>query len=356
MKVTVVRPRELGRSERYLWQQLLRDSDTAGGNPFLSPEFAEAVDRAREGARVAVLQDTTGTVGFFPHERRGRLLGTAIGAGISDCQGLVHAPGLWWDARALVRGCGLPVWEFDHLVAAQEPFAPYHSAVAGSPVMDFGDGFEAYLRARSRDTSALKTAQRKLRKLEREVGELEFEFDCPDPAVLRTLMTWKSEQYRRTGARDTFATGWVTRVVTELLCSREPGCTGTLSVLRAGGRPVAAHFGLRSQRVLSYWFPAYDPDLARYSAGLGLLLRMAEESAGRGIRQIDLGRGQQRYKDEFATGELRIAKGRVGVSRPVTAARRTRAALHSGVSWTLDRRALRPVKHLAKRARHLSRG
>jgi CelD/BcsL family acetyltransferase involved in cellulose biosynthesis len=136
-----------------------------------------------------------------------------------------------------------------------------------------------------------------------------------------------------------------------LLGSREPGCTGTLSVLRAGGRPVAAHFGLRSERVLSYWFPAYDPNLARYTAGLGLLLRMAEESAGLGIRQIDLGRGQQRYKDEFATGELRIAQGRVGVSRPVTAARRTRAALHSGASWTLHRRPLRPLKHLAKRAR-----
>lgn len=355
MNVTLVRPRELGSAERRLWRQMLRQDGATGGNPFLAPEFTIAVDRVRDTARVAVLEDPSGVLGFFPHERRGHPLGiaigTAIGAGISDCQALIHTPGLQWDARELVRGCDLPVWEFDHLIAAQEPFVPYHTAVTASPVMNLADGFDAYLRARSRHTSAIRTAQRKMRKLEREQGELTFEFDCVDPAVMQTLMRWKSDQYRRTRAHDTFGSGWIVQVVTGLRHSRQPGCTGTLSVLRAGHRPIAVHFGLRSERVLSYWFPAYDPDLARYSPGLVLLLRMAEEAARRGITQVDLGRGRQRYKDEFASGEVRVAQGRVGVSRTVSAARRTGAALHSGVSWTLERRALRPVKQLAKRAR-----
>jgi CelD/BcsL family acetyltransferase involved in cellulose biosynthesis len=352
MEVTVVRPGQLAPSDLARWRDLVGGCDTLGGNPFLSPEFTLAVGAARDTARVAVLHDSSGPVGFFPHERRGRLLGTAIGAGICDCQALVHAPGLRWDARALVRACGLPVWEFDHLIAAQPAFAPYHSSVARSPVMDLSGGFGAYLRARSGETGAIRALRRKLRKLEREAGELRFEFDRADPALLRTLMGWKSDQYRRTRARDNFAVPWIAQVVTGLLGSRAPGCTGTLSVLYAGDRPVAAHFGLRSQRVLSYWFPAYDPEFGRYSVGLVLLLRMAEAAAGAGLRQIDLGRGRQRYKDEFGSGELLVAQGRVGVSRPAVAVRRTRAAIHSGLSRTLDRPALRPARHLVKLVRN----
>ena len=68
-------------------------------------------------------------------------------------------------------------------------------------------------------------------------------------------------------------------------------------MLYAGDRPVAAHLGLRSDRVLAYWFPAYDPDLGRYSTGVALCLRMAEAAAADGIGHIDLGKGAARYKE-----------------------------------------------------------
>jgi CelD/BcsL family acetyltransferase involved in cellulose biosynthesis len=244
------------------------------------------------------------------------------------------------------------VLAFDHLIAAQPAFVPFHRRLHGSPIMDLTGGYAEYVAARAKQTNAIKSLARKVRKLEREVGEVRFEFDSADPAVLPALMRWKSAQYLRTKARDQFANPWVNQVVTELLQASAAECTGTLSVLYAGGRPVAAHFGLRSDAVLSYWFPAYDPEFGRYSTGLILLLRMAEAAAACGVRSVDLGRGQQRYKDELASYELPVAEGRVGVSRPAVAIRGTRAAIHSGASRLLRHPSLRRVRDLAKVVRN----
>ena len=90
-----------------------------------------------------------------------------------------------------------------------------------------------------------------------------------------------------------------------------PGCSGVLSVLYVGERPIAAHFGLRSRTVLSCWFPAYDPEFAKYSPGLVLHLRMAEAAAAAGIGMLDLGRGAAEYKDALKTGELTVHEGAV---------------------------------------------
>ncbi|RSS98415.1 GNAT family N-acetyltransferase, partial [Streptomyces sp. WAC05374] len=106
-----------------------------------------------------------------------------------------------------------------------------------------------------------------------------------------------------------FAQEWISALVRDLHTTRAPGCSGVLSVLYAAGRPVAAHFGLRSRTVLSCWFPAYDPAYATYSPGLVLHLRMAEAAAAAGIGTLDLGRGAAEYKDALKTGELRVYEG-----------------------------------------------
>lgn len=47
-------------------------------------------------------------------------------------------------------------------------------------------------------------------------------------------------------------------------------------MLYASDVPIAAHFGLRGGDILAHWFPAYDVEFSRYSAGLIMHLRMAE--------------------------------------------------------------------------------
>jgi CelD/BcsL family acetyltransferase involved in cellulose biosynthesis len=321
MKSEVIRPADLGAAEIHRWRSL-QSATPVLANPFLSPEFTLAVSRVRPQARVAVLSDGTGIAGFFPYERHALGIGRPIGAGLTDCQGLIAPSGLRIDVRALLRACRLSVWEFDHLLAEQATFAAYHAETRVEPVMDLSEGFETYAEgARQRSPKTIKTVRYKERKLGREAGEVTYTFSETDPEELRRLMAWKSAQYRRTGRTDRFAEPWIVTLVEHL---HETG-VGVLSVLRAGGRPISCHLGLRTGAVMAGWFPAYDMEFAKYSPGMIGHLRMAEAAAAAGITQIAMGRGGREYKDWLKNGEFPIAEGRVA-----------RASAAAGLHWVKD--------------------
>ncbi|MGX1310102.1 CelD/BcsL family acetyltransferase involved in cellulose biosynthesis [Streptomyces calvus] len=310
-RILVVRPDELGPGELKTWRELRAESG-APGNPFLDPAFTTAVGQVSPAARVAVLQDDGTPVGFFPYEKGPLGQGRAIGLGVSDSQGAVLRPGVRVDPRTLLAACRLSSWEFDNLEAGQDLFLPYAVERLAAPVVDLDAGYGPYLDGlRTRSPGFLKQTLAKERRLARQVGEVRFVYDARDPEALRALMRWKSAQYRRTGRRDRFAQQWITGLVDLLAHGDDPECRGVLSVLYAAGRPVAAHFGLRSATVLSWWFPAYDRDLGRYSPGLVLHLRMLEAAAADGIRMVDLGSGPARYKDSLKTRELPVYEGAV---------------------------------------------
>ena len=320
VQISVIRPSELGPTEIAAWRDMQGSTPTLA-NPFLSPDFTMAVGRVRSNARVAVLTDGQAVTGFFPFERRRLGAAVPIAAGLTDCQGLVHTPGADWDARALLRACGVSAWEFDHLVSGQKPFERYQAAFAASPFMDLSSGFAAYhatLKANS--PSSCSQLSRKARKITREVGELRLVADSREIGVLRTLMGWKSDQYRRTGRLDRFSHPWIVELLDLLLATRTRSLTGALSVLYAGETPVAAHFGLQANSILAHWFPAYDPHLGRYSPGLLHTLRLAEEKAAAGVTTIDLGKGAKEYKETLKSGDTFVAEGIVTRPTPSAAA------------------------------------
>ncbi|GLW35709.1 GNAT family N-acetyltransferase [Actinoplanes regularis] len=324
MKISVVRPGELGPAELGAWRQFQKDRPGLQ-NPFLAPEFTLAVARQRPAARVAVLEESDGITGFFPFEVRNRVIGVPIGFGINDCQGLIARDGADWDEMALLKACKLPVLEYDHLMAGQ--FGRFHTSVLGSPLMNIGDGYAAYVENRNSVGDVVKQTLRKQRKMVREAGDERFVWDDRDPAALAALREWKGAQYRRTQQFDRFTTPWIAGVLEELRASTSDGCRAVVSTIYAGDRPVAAHLGLRSQSVLAYWFPSYDQDLAKYSAGILLCLRMAEAGATDGIQQIDLGKSEALYKTRLKNAETPVAAGRAGRSWTVATARRTQTAL-----------------------------
>ncbi|MFD3937386.1 GNAT family N-acetyltransferase [Streptomyces sp. NPDC058611] len=308
-RINVIHPDDLSPTDVDLWDEVrVRTAPVA--NPFMSSQFCQAVGRVRPGARVAVVRQDGEPAGFFPFERGRWGRGRAIGLGVSDCQGAVLRSDLHVDPRELLRASALAVWEFNHLESGQELFLPFATGRFASPVVDLSGGYGQYetlLRTRSR--KFLKSTLAQDRRLARHVGPLKFVFDERSPAALRTLMAWKSAQYRRTGRRDRFAQTWITNLVRMLAGTTAPACSGVLSVLYAGDRPVAAHFGLRSRTVLSCWFPAYDRNFAKFSPGLVLHLRMIEAAAAAGIEMLDLGRGDAAYKDSLKTRELMVHEG-----------------------------------------------
>ncbi|KOV56184.1 cellulose biosynthesis protein CelD [Streptomyces sp. MMG1121] len=322
VKITIHRPGELTPELRAAWHRAM-DESPEYANPFLAPEFATGVGLFRGGARIAVLREGGTPAGFLPYERGPLGTGRAIGLGLSDCQALVHRPGLTWNAEELLRACGLSIFEFDHLVQEQRPFAPHVTGTFASPVIDVkpGDGgYPQWLRATY--PGLAKTTLKKERRLGRDIGEVRFVFDERDPGALRTLMRWKSAQYRRTGRMDRFSRPWIVGLVDHLFHVHEEHFTGVLSVLYAGDRPVAAHFGPRSSTVLAAWFTAYDPELHYYSPGLMMHLRTAEAAARAGVTLVDLGRGDKEYKDWLKTRELRVGEGFAARAHPVALAHR----------------------------------
>lgn len=335
-RIAIVHARDLTAADLDRWNEL-RAATTTAANPFMSAQFSQAVGRVRDDTRVAVLRRGGRTVGYFPYQRSRWGCGRAVGLGVSDCQGAVLDPDLRLDPHQLMRACALSTWEFNHLESGQDLFLPYATGRFASPVVDLTPGFEAYerhLHAHAR--GFLKTARSQERRLARNAGPVRFVQDDRSGAALRALIAWKSAQYRRTGRRDPFAQPWIARLVDTLSATTAADCSGTLSVLYAAGRPVAAHFGLRSRTVLSCWFPAYDRAFAGYSPGRILYLRMIEAAAESGIRLVDFGRGDAPYKNSFKTGDLLVHEGALRTADPA-------AALH----W-LRHEPLRVAHHLVR--------
>ena len=99
-----------------------------------------------------------------------------MGGALSDFHGVIADARAVWDAGDLVRRCGLSTWDFDHLVASQQAFVPYHQKLAESPYLDLSAGFEAYALARRESGSEqIKKTGNLRRRLEREVGALRFQ-------------------------------------------------------------------------------------------------------------------------------------------------------------------------------------
>lgn len=311
MPVTVVRPRELDDADRRRWHELQR-TQRRFASPFLSPEFAEAVDRVRDDARVAVVDADGRRVAFWPFQLAGDEAAEPLGAGVSDAQAVVADPAWRWDAGWLLRAAGLRAWRFDHLVVDQPELAAAHHRRVPAPTIDLSAGFDAYVEAVAASSRrAISDTRRRRRRLEREWGPVAFTWHDPDPAALERTLAAKSAQFRATGTWDRFARRWIRELVTDLVTLCGPGLTGTLATLSAGSRTVASHVGLVGHGVLCWWFPVYDPELARSAPGRVLLLELAAAAAQRGLHTIDLGKGAHDYKLRFATGHTDVAEGEV---------------------------------------------
>lgn len=312
-KATIVHPQDLGPLEQDLWRTFARESSL--GSAFLSWAFAEAVGRVRGDARVAVFDEGTGASGFLAFQVGPEGAGRPIGATICDAQAVIAPPTWTFDAQELIRAAGLQRWAFDHLTLDQSPFAPYHRQRHRCPAVDLSVGYEAFIQeVRTQSKDLLAQVARRRRKLEREVGPVRFEWHSSElDADLRTLRQWKSAQYARDGTWDRFAEPWIAETLALLAHSVDPSCAGILSTLRAGDHVAAVHFGLLGHDRLSWWFPAYDPALGRYSPGLILLLELCAEAVGRGIPVLDLGRGEHGYKLRVTPHFYEVAEGEVVV-------------------------------------------
>lgn len=315
MRVSVLRPEELVEDQLAAWRQF-QEGDPLLASPFLRPEFTQLVTAVRQDVMVAVVEESNELHGFFPIQRC-RRVGRPVGGGLSDCQAVIAAPGWSFDARALIRAAGLAVYNFTQMRAGQRPFAPFHRKVIDSPVIDLTKGgFDAYAQERrAAGRNVVTQAMSHARRLERQLGTLRFVMHDPDLRSLHRLIEWKRQQYHQDrwgGALDVFSHRWTVELLERVHAAQTDAFAGVLSTLWAGDRMVAAHMGMRSSKVLHYWFPAYDSTHAKLAPGRILLLEMIRGAAAAGLCRIELGAGDEGYKDRFANAAIPVAAGFVG--------------------------------------------
>lgn len=301
----------------------LQQSNPALKSPYFSPEYTRIVAEAGEGVEVAIVEEAGRIAAIFPFERRRWNLAGPVGSFLSDYHGVISDPDFAFDPRELLKQCGLAAWDFNHIPTACAPFAPFHREQHRSPIIDLAGGYEAYVKERREaGTEQIKKNANLERRLEREIGPLRYVVHSPDKALLHQLLAWKTAQFRHNGWRDIFSIPWVHQIAEGIHAAQTPGFSGMLSLLYAGDHLVAAHFGMRSERVWHYWFPSYDPAFSKYSVGVMLLLKMAESAAALGINVIDLGCGEHSYKDRLMNGSVATARGTVELPGFTAATRR----------------------------------
>jgi CelD/BcsL family acetyltransferase involved in cellulose biosynthesis len=296
------------------WRSL-QQSNPNLQNPCFAPEFTQAVAAVRNDVEVGIIEDRGEIVAIFPFQRKAGSRGIPVGGIVSDYQGLICRSNFCCDPKELLKACGLISWDFDRLPATQQSFKPFHKLCEPSALIDLSQGYGAYVtERRAAGSEQIKKCANLMRRLELEIGPIGFVPHSPDPAALAKVLAWKSQQYRRTGWRDLFALKWGRSLVEQIQATQSENFAGMLSLLYAGNNLVAGHLGMRSRSVWHYWFPAYNPQFAKYSPGLLLLLKMAEHAPQIGLRTIDLGTGLTLYKRRLMNASISVAEG--SVERP----------------------------------------
>ncbi len=297
------------------WEELHAAEDGCLG-PFLHPAYARAAADVRDDIEVAVLERDGEPAVFLPFQRMLPGMGGPVGGRLCDLAGAVARPDAVWNPEELVRVAGLKALRLPNVPARISAFADGARPEDGAPVLDLRGGFEAYRRASlDSGSSYFRQVERKARKLEREVGPWRFEWQTGErDRVFETLLRWKEAQRRQTRTPNVLQLAWARALVERLRHTRTPGFEGVLSALWVGDTLAAAHFGLATSRVLHYWIPAYNVDLASYSPGLLALVELARAAAARGIGRIDLGCGEERYKQRAATGTIDMTVAMVHTS------------------------------------------
>jgi CelD/BcsL family acetyltransferase involved in cellulose biosynthesis len=320
LKVDIAAIETLGDAEWTTWRAMLA-ANPALASPYFRPEFARVAGRVCPGAAVAVFSRGGETVGFFPHQRRGGAM-QPLAAPMNDYHGIIAFPGEAPSLEAAAEGLGaarlnLTAWVGPTGLGEDRRTVQVELDESGY------DGW--YAERRTSFGKFFKDKERARRSMEAELGPLRVEHGLRDPALLDWLIDLKRDQYRRTGRHDIFACGWTADLLHALLKEEGEGLGASLAALWAGDRLTAVEYALHAGDQYHFWFPGYEPSLARCSPGILLSLDTMRLASAHGYRTFDFGFEGEHYKKYFCNG-FRVVREAV-VLKPGLGATMSQAAV-----------------------------
>ena len=349
MEIEVVRPSRLSIEDLAAWSAL-QAAEPALDSPFLSPGWAQAVERAQSSQRgevqVAILRDGPAARGFFPARVTG-FTAMAAGAPMSDYQALVAARGTPFDPRRLIEAMGVHRLDFSYMLANQAPFAPYMRGQGVAYTIDLSQGFAGYeTQRRATGSRVLKDLGKRRRKAVRETGAVRFTAHSRSRADFDHMIDWKRARLAASGQTDIFQAGWTMGLMDDLFATCGPDFGGILFTLHIGEALAAAHFHLHGRRTIHAWIIAHDPAFDRYSPGLLLFLDIARWMDQSPFSVMDLGAGDYEFKQRLANRHRLVAHGFVGRPSPLSLLRTAQYGLRDAA----ERLPFGPVSELPGKA------
>lgn len=301
----------LSARQRAAWTAM-RTENFALASPYFAVEFAEVMAAARADTRVLAVSRNGSPAAFLPLHMSRSGVARPIGGPLGDHHGLItDTPDL--DLEPVLGDAGFGLLAFHGALADQTAFLRHCEAPPEiSWVADLSRGFDAFMGdCTTADAKAMRNIRARQRKLDALDAEVVFRIDDRRPDALATLLAAKRDQYHRTRALDVFSVPWTRAVIDDLFRRNDPALAGVLSTLEIDGTLAAAHFGMRSQSVLHYWFPVFWPEHARLGPGLSLFLAMARQLSDDGITAIHLGPGEYDFKRRLSNAGFGVVSGQI---------------------------------------------
>ncbi|MEZ5960128.1 MAG: GNAT family N-acetyltransferase [Hyphomonadaceae bacterium] len=328
MRLETIHPRELNASDAALWRahQL---ADPALASPYLTPDWAKLMGSVRDDARVCVIQDGAG---FFGAQRLSRFAAMGLGAPIADYQGVVGMPGLPVNGAELCSALKVGRIDITHAPAGQSMLKGSVAGQDGSWIADVAGGRDLYEAAlKQRRSEFVRQTDKKLRKLERDHGHVEFRAQSHGRADFETLLAWKNAQLKRSGQPEIWAQPWIARTLNACFETRDSQFGGVMFTLSVHGKLAAGAFCLRSAGVLHFWIVAHDSAYDHYSPGVQLARWIAGWAGDHGIAELDFGPGDYQYKRQLSTGQRMLERGVIAGATWSAAVRRTEHAIRARI-------------------------
>jgi len=297
LKVDILGIASLGEAEWADWHAML-DANPALASPYFRPEFARIAGGVSPGAAVAVFSRGGQTIGFFPHQRRGGAV-QPLAAPMNDYHGVIARPEAVPSLEEAAEVLGAARL---NLTAWVGPTALGEDR--RTVQVELGeDGYDGwYAERRASQGKFFKDKERARRSLEAEFGPVRVERGLRDATLLDWLIDLKRDQYRRTGRHDIFACGWTADLLHALLKAEDEGFGASMAGLWAGDRLAAVEYSLHAGDQYHFWFPGYEPGMARCSPGILLSLDTMRLEADHGYRTFDFGFEGEHYKKYFCNG------------------------------------------------------
>tara|TARA_R110002124_G_scaffold286578_1_gene467901 strand:- start:4062 stop:5153 length:1092 start_codon:yes stop_codon:yes gene_type:complete len=300
----------LSGAQRAGWRAM-RAANPALASPYFSLEFTDLMADRRHDAQALVLSRKGYTVGILPMQLSRWGVARPLGGPLADHHGLITEENDL-DIAAALESSPISVLRFHGALAQQSGFAAKASQIEPSWTVDLSQGHDAWLESRRlADAKAMRNIRARQRKLAESGLDITFRLDDRRPEALGATFANKREQYHRTHAFDVFIAKWARDLVGDLFQHQTQDLRGCLSTLEINGQLAAAHFGMRSETVLHYWFPVFWPEYAQYGPGLLLFMEMARAMNASGIGTIHLGPGDADFKRKLANASFDIASGSI---------------------------------------------